>query len=147
MNPAELFQKLLPRISAIAFKRSRGHVNLQDDLMGVAGLAFWVAWLDRKRCRIKLEDWLILAVQNSVQNASRGMFRRQRWEWLMANERLDELFGRWDLSPDLDLSEDAKGAAWVLIMKGMGEGRRHLYREIGYEASCEAIRELRRVLA
>jgi hypothetical protein len=140
VNPGELYAKLYGKILANAFARARGWrlEHFRQELIGVAGLAFWLAWLDRERCRIKLEDWLMLSCINAMRNHIRSLRRRRRRETTHAG--MDDLPGRPELC--LDVSEDAEQVAWHLIHHGYENGRRAAYRDLGYEKTWDCIREL-----
>ena len=146
MNPTDIFMSLQGRLRFIAFRRLRVlDAEGQDELLSVAALAMWVAWLNRHRCRIALEDYLVLCCQNAMLNYVRAERRHRRrvrtWAW----DRLDEqaAIGL----PELDVSEDAEGVAWALILHGMKDGRRRMYREIGFDRTWECIRELKEALS
>jgi DNA-directed RNA polymerase specialized sigma24 family protein len=141
MDPGDLFTRLKGRILANAISRTRACPSMWDDLMGVASLAFWLAWLERKRCRISLEDWLMLCCINATNNHLRGERRRRKRLSLYPSQRMDDLPGRPELC--LDVSEEAEKVAWHLIHHGYENGRRAAYRELGYDACWKAIEELK----
>jgi DNA-directed RNA polymerase specialized sigma24 family protein len=140
MDPGDLFTALQGRILANAISRTRVCPSARDELISVASLAFWMAWLDRKRCRISLEDWLMLCCINAMNNHLRGERRRWKRLSLYPSQRMDEFPCPHELC--LDVSEDAERVAWCLIHHGFEGGRRKSYREVGYEKTWDCIREL-----
>lgn len=150
MNPVEAerrYLRLRPHIDRMANCQSYKDRALEDEMRSAADLAFWIACLDAHKATIDLDDFIVLRVLGAMQNLRRveGRYRKRhrhsKWGWMDLN------VCPYSLPHALDgVSDDARTAAWAIVVHGLADAKRMLYEVLGWARTWESLDELREAL-